>query len=258
MSESGRAPGSPGGPQAQALAVELATAHGPLRAMLTIPPRPMRLPELAFNFMGMSGKLTELAVVAEEAQGRRVSCTKGCGACCRQLVPLSPPEAWMIADIVQGMPAARQAEVRAAFATADDRVARSGLGEALAGRIESVGQMTAVALQYFQLGVACPFLRDEACSIHPYRPSICREYLVTSPAENCAQLGRGPVDRVPVGMRLSEALSRLTAKLLGREAEVVPLTHALAWAAAHRDEGQRTWDARTLMEGLLAELGRPA
>lgn len=160
----------------------------------------------------------------------------------------------MIADIVAGMPPARQAEVRAAFATADDAVARSGLGAALAGRIESVGQMTSLALQYFQLGAACPFLRNESCSIHPYRPSICREYLVTSPAENCAQLGRGPIDRVPAGIRLSEALSRLTAKLLGREAEVVPLTQALAWAEAHREEGQRTWDARTLLEGLLAEL----
>jgi Fe-S-cluster containining protein len=237
----------------QGIAVDFATPHGPLRAMLTIPPKPLRLPELAFNFMGMSDKLTDLAVAHEEREGRSVSCRKGCGACCRQLVPLSPPEAWMLADIVAGMAPARQTEVRAAFATADDAVARSGLGAALAGRIETMGQMTSLALQYFGLGVACPFLRDESCSIHPYRPSICREYLVTSPAENCAQLGRGPVERVPVGMRLSRALSHLTAKLLGKEAEVVPLTHALAWAAAHREDGQRTWDARTLIEGLLAE-----
>ena len=32
----------------------------------------------------------------------------------------------------------------------------------------------------------CPFLEEESCSIHPDRPLVCREYLVTSPAELCA------------------------------------------------------------------------
>ena len=56
-------------------------------------------------------------------------------------------------------------------------------------------------------------------------------------------------------MRLSEALSNLTGKLLGRAPEVIPLTRALDWAAAHSEDGARTWDARTLIEGLLRELG---
>lgn len=45
-----------------------------------------------------------------------------------------------------------------------------------------------------------PFLEDDACSIHPHRPSVCREYLVTSPAEHCAELGRKLVKRVPVSV----------------------------------------------------------
>lgn len=236
------------------LAMEIETPHGSLHAMLAVPRKPLRLPELAFNFMGISNKLTDRSVEHEARRGREVSCQKGCGACCRQLVPLSPPEAWMIADVVAGMAPARQAEVRALFAAAGDTLGRSGLRDALAGRIDCVEQMTAIALQYFQLQLACPFLRDEACSIHPYRPSICREYMVTSPAENCAQLGRRPIERIPVNVRLSEALSNLTAKLLEREAEVVPLTLALEWADAHREDGQRTWDARFLIESLVAEL----
>jgi hypothetical protein len=101
------------------------------------------------------------------------------------------------------------------------------------------------------LGLACPFLEDESCSIHPYRPSICREYLVTSPAEHCAELGRKPVASIPVSIRLSEALSRLTGRLLGVEPEVVPLPMAIEWAVAHREEGQRRWAARLLLEGLV-------
>jgi len=38
---------------------------------------------------------------------------------------------------------------------------------------------------YFKLGIACPFLEDEACSTHPDRRMACREHLVSSPPENC-------------------------------------------------------------------------
>jgi Fe-S-cluster containining protein len=253
MSDAGNGTGRSAG-RPEVLAMEIETAHGSLRAMLAVPPRQLRLPELALNFMGISNKLTDLAVDHEAREGRTVSCQKGCGACCRQLVPLSPPEAWMIADVVAGMPPARRAEVRATFAEAAAALERSGIKATLAARLETAEQMVSVAVQYFRLQVACPFLRDESCSIHPYRPSICREYMVTSPAENCAQLGLGPIARIPVSMRLSEALSKLTARLLEQEAEVIPLPLALEWADAHREEGARTWDARVLIEGLIAEL----
>ncbi len=50
------------------------------------------------------------------------------------------------------------------------------------------------ARRYFHLGIACPFLEDESCSIHADRPISCREYLVTSPAVNCADPKPG-IDR---------------------------------------------------------------
>jgi len=257
MSAAGSGEGGAGRPEV--LAMDIETAHGSLRGMLAVPPRQLRLPELALNFMGISNKLTDLAVAHEAREGRNVSCQKGCGACCRQLVPVSPPEAWMLADVVAGMPPARQAEIRASFAAAAAGLESSGIKATLAARLESAEQMLTVAVQYFRLQMACPFLRDESCSIHPYRPSICREYMVTSPAENCAQLGRGPIARVPVSVRLSEALANLTGKLLGTEPEVIPLPLALEWAEAHREDGARTWDARVLIEGLIAELSpRPA
>ena len=53
------------------------------------------------------------------------------------------------------------------------------------------------------MGVPCPFLEDESCSIHPERPLVCREYLVTSPAALCAgptQEGVTPVAVPKVSM----------------------------------------------------------
>jgi len=253
------------------IGIELEVPEGKLRAAMALPPKPLRLAELALSTMGISEKLTDVAVKREARQGRAVTCQKGCGACCRQIVPLSPPEAWLIADVANGLPPARRAEALAVFARAGEALSTSGLREQLQQRIETAEQMMGLAVAYFALGVPCPFLRDESCSIYPYRPSICREYLVTSPPENCGtidraliKLGEGPtaparasvqpVARIPVHVRLSEALARLTGKLLDREPEVIPLTMALEWAAAHQDEGRRTWDARMLIEGLVAEL----
>jgi Fe-S-cluster containining protein len=218
------------------------------------PPAPMRLAELAMGFMGFSEQLVQLAVDREAKAGRVVSCQKGCGACCRQIVPLSPPEAWLVADVVAGTAPARRAQVLAVFEQARAALDQSGLGDALRRPIESKEQSIGLALRYFELGVPCPFLRDESCSIYPFRPSMCREYLVTSAPQRCATLGRTTVDRIPVGVRLSEALSNLAAKLLGRDPEVVPLTMALDWARDHEEEGRRTWGARFLFESLVAEL----
>jgi Fe-S-cluster containining protein len=248
-----------GGAGRRGVQIEIQTPEGTLRGGLALPDAPLRLAELAWNTMFISEKLVDLAVRREAAEGRTVSCQKGCGACCRQIVPLSPPEAWMIADVVAALPPERRSEALAVFARAGEALDTSGLRPRLLGRIDTAEKMVGLAIEYFRLGVPCPFLRDESCSIYPYRPSMCREYLVTSPAERCGTLGRAPVARIPVHVRLSEALAALAGKLLGREPEVVPLTVALEWAVEHAEEGRRTWDAQLLLEGLVAELSpKPA
>jgi hypothetical protein len=37
---------------------------------------------------------------------------------------------------------------------------------------------------------------------------------------------------------------------------VVPLVFALEWAEAHREDGERTWDGRSLIAQLAALLSR--
>ena len=66
------------------------------------------------------------------------------------------------------------------------------------------------------------------------RPSICREYLVTSAPIHCASLNVPAVARVPVAIRLSEALVDITAELLGTNPQVIPLPYALEWAELTR------------------------
>jgi len=136
------------------------------------------------------------AVAAAEKRsidaGRAISCRKGCGACCRQLVPISRSEGERLRDLIEAMPAERRAAVERRFADAAGRIERAGLASPQ-GRSDRE-----MSLGYFALGIACPFLEDESCSIHAERPLVCREYLVTSPAELCAGPAQEGVTPVPV------------------------------------------------------------
>ena len=52
------------------------------------------------------GTVVGVAVEDAVAEGETISCKKGCGACCRQLVPISQVEARRIRDLVEAMPEA--------------------------------------------------------------------------------------------------------------------------------------------------------
>jgi Fe-S-cluster containining protein len=137
------------------------------------------------------------AVVEAAEAGQAISCRKGCGACCRQLVPVSRTEGERLLQLVEAMPAERRQALSARFAAAEAAIDRAGL------KVRSGRSDRELSTAYFALGIPCPFLEDESCSIHPERPLVCREYLVTSPAELCAgpaQEGVTPVAVPKVSM----------------------------------------------------------
>jgi Fe-S-cluster containining protein len=163
------------------------------------------------------------ATVGAAERGQEISCRKGCGACCRQLVPISRTEGEALLALVEAMPQERRKAVRARFADAEARITAAGL----AARGTRSDREMSVA--YFGAGVPCPFLEEESCSIHPDRPLVCREYLVTSPAELCAGPVQEGVTPVPVP-KLS-----LAARRLQDEGETwFPLALLMAWSRMPR------------------------
>jgi Fe-S-cluster containining protein len=210
----------------------------------------------------LSEQLTALGIEAAASEGRQVSCRAGCGACCRQLVAISLPEALALADVVSAMPSDRQALVRRRFAEALSRLEASGLLEPKQlDRDRYLTQPTAagrsvaapLAQRYFRQGIACPFLEGESCSIYTDRPLVCREYLVTSPAEDCGRLFETPVERIELPVRVGNVMVQLAHRIGGTPCETIPLVLALEWAEAHRDEFKQLHTGLDLVAELVSE-----
>ncbi len=217
--------------------VKLNLSGTPVEAKITVPTAPFPLPMLLPTFRSMAETIIGQAVEDVQSEGLTISCRSGCGACCRQLVPISEVEARLIHDLVMNFPEPRRSEVLARFAEARLRLEQAGLLEMLlTPGAFSDDQLRPVALDYFRQGVPCPFLEDESCSIYEERPISCREYLVTSPAEHCADPSPETVHCVKLAAKVSRAVNRIGQDPEGRFVRWVPLILAIEWAEAHPDD----------------------
>lgn len=230
----------------------------PLQASCAQPPSPARLDELLPAQREIDDAAIAHAVRKAEAAGRRVACAEGCSACCRaQPVPVTPPEAHALLRLVEALPPTRRAGVEARFADRERRLRDAGLADALldrAGGLEPEGAR-GVAHAYFRLGLACPFLDDDACSIHPQRPFVCRQCLVTSDPALCADPFANQVEVVPMPLRAATAELTVSEAAYGRRQHTVPLTLALEYARRHRAELERRFDASPVFRQWLQALG---
>lgn len=108
-----------------------------------------------------------------------VSCTKGCHACCRQMVLVELAEAALIlyrhAGVVQRVLPKLVAHAHSVV----------GLGRALSIHSDrnAVGEMCDA---YWELDLPCAFLERGLCSVYESRPIACRTHFVVSDPERCA------------------------------------------------------------------------
>jgi Fe-S-cluster containining protein len=223
-------------PEHRSAHVVLNLAGAQVEFDLTVPTAPVR-PDMVLPVLhGLWGTIESGLVEEVERQGRRISCGAGCGACCRQLVPITRIEARRLAELIEDMPEPRRSAVRERFAEAVRRLGEAGLLETLRHpEKRSIDERERLGLAYFRLGIPCPFLEQESCSIHPDRPLACREYLVTSPAANCAAPTADNIEGVPMPVRLSGALARFTEAAGAGSRLSIPLILASEWAEAHPD-----------------------
>jgi Fe-S-cluster containining protein len=190
---------------------------------ITVPDAPVPAAEIVPALQGLVNAVVDAAEV-----GQTISCRKGCGACCRQLVPVSRTEGERLLQVVDALPAERRDVLMKRFASAEVAIENADLKER---RGRSDRELSAA---YFALGLACPFLEDESCSIHPERPLVCREYLVTSPAELCAGPKQEGVKPVAV-----PKVSLAARGLQDEDDDWFPLALLMAWRRARPRKAKR-------------------
>lgn len=213
----------------------------PLQMEMTVPAKPVKPQRMLPVFQQMANSLVDISVNAIESVGQKISCKAGCGACCRQPVPIAEAEVYQIAELVEAMPDPRRTEIKKKFADAVahfksidwfDRLNEHFAAAKPATDEEGFKKAIDVVLEYFREGIPCPFLENESCSIHLSRPIACREYLVTSPAENCSKPTAQTVDVVDLLIKPSRTVKAIanTGKLRG--AGYLTLIRALELAEA--------------------------
>jgi len=212
--------------------------HFRMTSSVTVPAGPVQVSDLLPLARALSDAIVRETCQAVKDAGEKISCTSGCGSCCRNLVPISEVEARCTHDVVEKLPEPRHSHVRARFAEARQRLERTGLLDKLLAADRLTNEdYTALVGTYFQHGIPCPFLEEESCSIYQERPIACREYLVTSPPECCAKLGSEGVQQVRLPLRLFNAVARWQVPPQEHFLERwVPLILAPEWAEAHPDD----------------------
>jgi hypothetical protein len=96
----------------------LAISGEPVAFHVIAPGEPASLQALLPVFQGLSNEVARRAASKAIVGGRNISCRAGCGACCRQAVPVAEAEARMIAALVEAMPEPRLSTIRARFVAA--------------------------------------------------------------------------------------------------------------------------------------------
>ena len=199
---------------------------------------PVRLRQLLPPLRRLADIVVENASARARNGGQAISCAAGCAACCRHLVAISITEARQLQDLIGELEAPLRERVVRRFAQTVSRLRASALWDRLASFSKlSTQEKVELGLDYHRLGIACPFLEDERCSIYGERPLVCRQYVVTSHPSCCTDPSGGAVTRVPLTLNVFHALTR-TEVNEGEEPRTVLMICALEMGSA----GEETFE----------------
>lgn len=240
-----------------AIRVTFSVNGKPVAIEVTAPNRRVRIDELLPTLLAIDDRLIEATVADREAAGERISCAKGCTACCRtQPVPITPPEAMALARLVDALPEPEQSTVRRAFAAAAERLRGAGLYDFYMQQDRETTREAAIEIvrRYIALALPCPFLKDTVCTAYASRPFVCRQYLVTSPPDFCEAPLDNPVQPVRVPAAFATAVLEATETISGHTQLTIPLVLALSYVEANRAELERTYDSESAFGKIMRAL----
>ena len=97
-------------PSVERFEIALNTPAGRVNTVLDVPTGFVPITSIVPVTRRLGEEMLKLEEVHARETGRSISCQMGCAACCRMLVPLSPPEAFALQDYVDQLPADRRSK----------------------------------------------------------------------------------------------------------------------------------------------------
>jgi Fe-S-cluster containining protein len=248
-------------PSLERFDIAVNTPAGRLNTVLDVPTGFVPITSIVPLTRRLGEEILKLEEHRSRTSGHAVSCRMGCAACCRMLVPLSPPEAFSLLEYVEQLPDERRAALERKLEASKATLAAHGLLDPLQTVADAETPVPDEKLEpinraYYALRHPCPFLEHEMCSIYEARPAACRELLVTSPAQLCDDLVENAVEPVPVSVRIGTVLGLVWAGASGTAPRLIPLPLALDWAKRHREAAKKQWAGSDLIDRMLDTLWR--
>ena len=235
--------------------VEIGTPLGKIKGQVAVDSDPMRLAELVPIVYGITDIMVKRTMDRLMEEGKKISCGPGCGVCCRQLVPVSPPEAFFLVEMMESMSKGEQSEMMHRFDNAAQIIKQHDIVDALMDPSLDDDHYLPVARKYFSLQVPCPFLENDSCGIHPNRPVACRDYNVTSPPSWCSDPVMHDIEKVSMPFPLSIFLARFTAELTGCKLHFFPLALVPEWVSENIAIKNRQWPGVDLFQRFMSLIG---
>jgi Fe-S-cluster containining protein len=248
-------------PSVERFEIALNTPAGRVNTVLDVPTGFVPITSIVPLARHLGEQMLKLEENRSHETGNAISCRMGCAACCRMLVPLSPPEAFALQEYVEQLPQDRQTVLRRNIEQSKATLAAHGILDRLQAVADATtpipdDELEPINRAYYALRHPCPFLDQEICSIYEARPAACRELLVTSPAQLCDNLAENPVQPLSVPVRIGTVLGLLWASIAGKTPRLIPLPLAFDWAHRHRDEAVRRWAGSHLIDQMLDKMWR--
>ena len=247
----------------KAVELELDIFGEPLNTQIHVKDCSATLDDIVPVARAISSRVVQLVRRQANQRGIRVPCRRGChAACCHYLILLSIPESLHVANEVKAMRSQQRARIVNSCRTLRQQM-QMEMAQFLSHN-ESVdlldvqpGQLWEIGEWFGQLGQACPFLQDRQCTIYEHRPLVCREWLVTGSASQCKADSPTKPRTVKMPLHTTVALIELTAELLQRRKETVPLFCMFDCWDTNLEIQSRVWPSIFLVEqfvGILARL----
>lgn len=212
---------------------------------LTIPATAVKPQRMLPVFQKLTNEIVARGIQRSAEAGKPISCKAACGACCRQPLLISEAEAFNLAALVESMPEERRDRIKQRFADGrehfekldwfnrfDDMSERGKGGASEQLRRDFISLLT----EYIAQNIPCPFLEDESCSIYEDRPLVCREYLVTSPSENCAAPRPDNTAKLQIAGQASKAFASLVKTGNSEKPSELMLIRLLEFAETHAEQ----------------------